>query len=878
MDYPVWWIPSLSAALPVAIIALVHVFVAHFAVGGGLFVVMAERVGLKSGSPAILGYVKRHSLFFMLLTLVFGGLTGVGIWLVIGAASPGATNMLIHTFVFGWATEWVFFIGEIVAILIYYYKFGQMRDKEHQIIGWLYFAFGWLSLFMINGIIGFMLTPGGWLETGDFWQGFFNPSFWPSLVFRTAISIMIAGFFGYLTAIRIQDVEARERMVRFCTWFSAAPFLVLVLSGFWYVMALPQAQFAMVMEQSQEIPFFLKSFAVLTPLIFLGALALAFVVPQRNRTLLAWVLLLLAFAHLSAFEWTREAGRRPYLIWDTMYSNSVMKADVEELTEKGFLSKAKWVRAREVTDENRLLVGEDLFRLQCSTCHSIGGAMLDILPLTAKYGQFGLEAQLTGQGAMSPYMPPFVGNEVERSALAAYIVEKLHGKTSDTSEPELAEAEVPAPGFNAEENEYILLVWSSTGMHTFSDADGVLSIQPPGNDIYAQLLLRGPMPEFVTEGVKITYAIREGFENPAAQLKIWDFMKPLYGIDIAPSKGLDGRGLEGELHVDEDLRVWKATQVPVSPYDAEGGFMPYPLLKIEARDAESGDLLAETYAVAPASTEMGCRTCHGGGWRLPKDAPVAGMVDDTALDILAMHDKRSKTKLLDKARHGEPQACQSCHADSSVPQKRGDAKLLNLSAAIHGFHAPYLEGRGYEACNTCHSGGEEGATRMLRGLHNGMMQTCTECHGTLSEHAQALLKAEQGKAGAARLLSVIKPGETPLEEIEPRRPWIEEPDCAGCHDLENGEGVQAASAFNKWSQDGAKGLFRMRRDNLDAMMCAACHNSPHALYPATNPYAEGLDSIQPMQYQGENRPIGGASCAPCHVEEDMGDFPHHPKP
>ncbi|THB66707.1 MAG: cytochrome C, partial [Desulfovibrio sp.] len=154
MEYPIWWIPTWGGGLLIAVIAVVHVFVAHFAVGGGLFLVLTEMFGRRTGNQAVLDYVKKHTKFFLLLTMVFGSLTGVAIWFVIQLISPAATSTLIHTFVFGWATEWVFFLGEIVSLLVYYYYFTKMRARDHLIVGWLYFGFAWLSLFMINGIIG----------------------------------------------------------------------------------------------------------------------------------------------------------------------------------------------------------------------------------------------------------------------------------------------------------------------------------------------------------------------------------------------------------------------------------------------------------------------------------------------------------------------------------------------------------------------------------------------------------------------------------------------------------------------------------------------------------------------------------------------------
>ena len=193
MNYPVWEVFSAGGGFLIALISIVHVYVAHFAVGGGLFLVMAEKKAYRENAMEILDYVKTHTRFFLLLTLVFGGLTGVGIWFVIALYSPSATSRLIHIFLFGWAAEWVCFTVEITAILLYYYTFSKISRSSHLILGWIYFIAAWLSLFLVNGIIAFMLTPGRWIETGSFWHGFFNPSMFPSLFFRTAVALVLAG-------------------------------------------------------------------------------------------------------------------------------------------------------------------------------------------------------------------------------------------------------------------------------------------------------------------------------------------------------------------------------------------------------------------------------------------------------------------------------------------------------------------------------------------------------------------------------------------------------------------------------------------------------------------------------------------------------------
>ncbi|MFN3534616.1 MAG: cytochrome ubiquinol oxidase subunit I, partial [Desulfatiglandales bacterium] len=185
MNYPVWAIEDLGGSTLIAIISIFHVFVAHLAVGGGLYIWLLELRYQRTGSELLRGYLYRYTWFFLLVTMVFGGLTGVGIWFIISLVSPQATSLLIHTFVFGWAIEWVFFVGEIVSLLVYYYKYDSLGPKPRVVTAFLYFLFAWLSLAVINGILSFMLTPGRWIETKEFWDGFLNPTYLPSTLFRS---------------------------------------------------------------------------------------------------------------------------------------------------------------------------------------------------------------------------------------------------------------------------------------------------------------------------------------------------------------------------------------------------------------------------------------------------------------------------------------------------------------------------------------------------------------------------------------------------------------------------------------------------------------------------------------------------------------------
>ncbi len=425
MNYPVWELTTFGGGVLVAVIATLHVFVAHFAVGGGLFLVLTEMKAYREKDKRILDYVHGHTKFFLLITMVFGALSGFGIWLIISLLSPAATSILIHSFVFGWATEWVFFVVEIASLLIYYYTFNRMEPRNHLIVGWIYFIFAWLSLFIINGIVSFMLTPGHWIETKSFWDGFFNPSFGASLFFRTFIALSLAGIYGLITSTRIQDDALRQRMVRYCVLWLALPFVLLVPSAWWYLQVIPPEAIAVISDPELTVDTVRKAFLVLTPVIFLAGLFMALRLPKSFQQGFSFVLMILAFLYLGSFEMVRESARRPYIIHGYLYSNSILKASLPELQKQGVLKTARWAKHKTVTPANDAAAGEELFKLLCISCHSVGGFRNDILERTSGMKVAEFESVLDEMGAEEAQMPPFAGNRQERQALTKYVLEAL---------------------------------------------------------------------------------------------------------------------------------------------------------------------------------------------------------------------------------------------------------------------------------------------------------------------------------------------------------------------------------------------------------------------------------------------------------------------
>jgi mono/diheme cytochrome c family protein len=410
MNYP-FWDTGIGYGVLMAVIAIVHVFVSHFAIGGGLYLVIAESAARRAGDTARLAFLEKLTKFFVLISVVFGALTGVGIWFIIGLLNPAATEVLIHHFVWGWAIEWTFFVVEICAAIVYYYGWRTMSPVNHIRVGWIYFGAAWMSLFVINGIIGFMLTPGQWLETGSFWHGFFNPSYWPSLVLRTGICLLLAGVYAMVVASRPAHARIRQRLVRYNARWVLAGLVVIVPSFLWYWQALP-AEVASTALERMNTPrsAFNSAFmnlAVLTVLVVLFGLLM----PKRLNTTVSAVLMVLALVFFGGFEWSREAARKPYVISGYMYGNAVEVAKQDPYTDRGYLAH---IRFRTGDD------GADLFRHACRSCHTIDGYQ-PLAPVFDGTDPEYIAALTRSAHLLKSVMPPFYGTEEEADKIAQHI-------------------------------------------------------------------------------------------------------------------------------------------------------------------------------------------------------------------------------------------------------------------------------------------------------------------------------------------------------------------------------------------------------------------------------------------------------------------------
>ncbi len=413
MNYPFWDI-NIGYGWMMGAFAVIHVFIAHFAIGGGLYLVLVERSARRANDTFRLEFLQRLSKFFVLVSVVSGALTGVGIWFIIGLINPEATEVLIHHFVWAWATEWTFFIIEIAAALIYFYGWKTMSARNHMIVGWIYFAAAWLSLVVINGIVCFMLTPGVWLQTGNFWDGFFNPTYWPSLAYRTGTCVMLAGLYALVVAARSRPDNATIPLIRYNAKWALTGLLIMVPTCLWYFQSIPNS----IREKAAEaMPTVMdrinQAYATWLVLIVLVIL-LGLVLPRLYTRAVGIVMMCLGLIWFGQFEWMREAIRKPYVIVDFMYGNGIDVAAKEELKTDGLLPHIAFRTGND---------GADLFNRTCRSCHTMRGYK----PLAPQFDgtdEAFIAKMIRGTGVMRGNMPPYLSNEAESKLIAAHIYSK----------------------------------------------------------------------------------------------------------------------------------------------------------------------------------------------------------------------------------------------------------------------------------------------------------------------------------------------------------------------------------------------------------------------------------------------------------------------
>ena len=73
MDYPIWDI-AIGGGVLMGLVAVTHVIVSHFAIGGGLVIVVTETLAVRRNDRDLRELARRASLMLILISTVFGAI------------------------------------------------------------------------------------------------------------------------------------------------------------------------------------------------------------------------------------------------------------------------------------------------------------------------------------------------------------------------------------------------------------------------------------------------------------------------------------------------------------------------------------------------------------------------------------------------------------------------------------------------------------------------------------------------------------------------------------------------------------------------------------------------------------------------------------
>lgn len=472
--------------------------------------------------------------------------------------------------------------------------------------------------------------------------------------------------------------------------------------------------------------------------------------------------------------------------------------------------------------------------------------------------------------------------------------------------------------------EYTLLAWNDLGMHCMDGLDfSVFAILPPYNTLHAQL--KDKNGKLVSSNVLLTYeavADSSGSINTSSANKtnFWSWVGELVGLNPAPDVGVNldglasGKPMPGNktpslipapMTYNTAFGWFEAEGIPVTPFDDKGNKNFYPTVKVVAKDALSGKVLASATTVLPVSDEMTCKGCHASTDANNNAAqtaakPVAGWVFDADPDkdwkrnILRLHDEKQaankvfndalstlNTKgykssgLLATADAGQPVLCVACHASNAYFDKENKTTVMGGMAGI----APFTQ-----SLHLKHAEVKDPATQLtLDSLDN--RSACYQCHpGSVTQCLRGAMATATDVSGDPAISCQSCHGNMKAVGSPTRQGWFNEPTCESCHNSAapgkravsgidaNGNAIVPSDhtfATNANTPAPGLNLYRFSKGH-GGLQCEACHGSTHAEYPSTH----ADENLQSIAVQGHAGTV--AECKACHttVPNTVNGGPH----
>ena len=247
--------------------------------------------------------------------------------------------------------------------------------------------------------------------------------------------MLVAGIFGMflITIFTKSGTSLRLSAVKYASKWILLWAPISLVAAYMYYRAMPDAMTANMSTAVGTITF-AQYYDLLMYFAFGGVaftLIIAILGIYKTRLLKPYMVVIpviTAMAYLGFFERVREFIRKPYIISQYMYSNLLLKDDYVVYKQDGILKHATFTSVNEVTDDNKVEAGKNVFAITCSRCHTTQGINSIVYVFDRMYGSTGKPLDVTSMAAYMPnmhtgrtFMPEFPGNEKEAEALAEYI-------------------------------------------------------------------------------------------------------------------------------------------------------------------------------------------------------------------------------------------------------------------------------------------------------------------------------------------------------------------------------------------------------------------------------------------------------------------------
>ena len=277
---------------------------------------------------------------------------------------------------------------------------------------------------------------------------------------------------------------------------------------------------------------------------------------------------------------------------------------------------------------------------------------------------------------------------------------------------------------------------------------------------------------------------------------------------------------------------WAADGVPMSPVDDSGRRNAYPLMRVQAREKATGQVVASTDVVLPVASEADCQNCHAPvldcaatsaqtgldlqcngealgrtpfdvmtldgdsqGNMPPAGPPLETLGNVAKINILRVHDAKHGTDL----DHRRPIQCSTCHyspaldlaqlgpTDSANTDQTGH---ITMSRAMHAYHGRLKDAQGQLLFPAMPAPGAGRDPQLVKQLLN---KTCYQCHPGKRTQCLRGAMAKGGvvcqdcHGGMQQVGNDFSGGMSPTNRwpaaanLNKRVPWASEPACQACH-------------------------------------------------------------------------------------------------